>query len=148
MKFLTTLFALTLSTPILAGVAAYSGKAGQKLFIEEGDKAFYVKFSGVKSAWADKVIKTVRTGKPEKYRYSFDYVLELSNGKHPRTYTMITEAPSTLVAGTIVEQITLYTNENARDGVTLTWDKELTASSQDVKLEAEYKKKPFAPEVD
>ncbi len=148
MKMIFAFTALLLTQSVFAGVSAYSGKSGQKLFIEEGDKgAFFVKFTGVKTPWENKVIKTERTGKEEKYRYSFGYKLELSNGVHDRTYTMITEARSTLVAGSIVEQISLYTPENSRDGVTLTWDKDLTEKSQDLKLSDEHKKKPFTPEV-
>lgn len=149
MKILSALLALTFSVSVLAGVSVYSGTAGEKLFIEEGaDGAFYLKFTGVKSAWADKVIKTRRTGKQDNYRYTFDYKLELSNGVHDRSYTMVTDESPTLVAGTIVPRVGLHHQEKARDGIKLSWDKELTSSSQAIKLESEFKKKPYTPDVD
>ncbi len=139
---------MTLSLSAIAGVEAYSGTGGQILLIEEGDKsAYFVKFSGVKSPWENKVIKTKRDATTGNH-YKFDYKLELSSGVHDRTYTLVTEEGQTLVAGSIVKRVKLWNQENARDGVAFTWDKELTAKSQDVKLAEDFKKKPFAPDVD
>lgn len=140
---------LIFSIRVFAGVSAYTGTSGQKLFIEEGDKdTFFIKFTGVKSAWENMVIKTTRTGKPDSYRYAFQYILELSSGKHDRTFTIVVDERPTLVAGTIVPQVSLHNQENPRDGMKLTWDKELTDKSQEIKLAEEFKKKPYFPEVD
>ncbi len=108
MKFFISLMTLFFSTSLLAGVAAYSGTAGQKLFVEDGGKdTFFVKFTGLKSPWENKVIKTTRTGRQDGYRYAFDYQYELSSGIQHKTYSLLVDARPTLVSGSIVPQVTL-----------------------------------------
>ena len=102
----------------------------------------------VKSPWENKVIKTTRTGREDSYRFGFEYKEELSSGIKVKEYQIVTDERPTLVNGSIVKQIKLWTQENARDGVTLTWNSTLTDSSQELKLADEYKKKPFSPEVE
>ncbi len=148
MKKLFAMTLLSLSFSAFSGVEAYSGTAGQTLLIEEGDKGtYFVKFTGVKSPWENKVIKAKKDATTGNH-YQFGYKLELSNGVHDRTYNIVTEDGQTLVAGSIVKKVRLWTQESGRDGVSFTWDKELTVKSQEVKLAEENKKKPFTPDVD
>lgn len=131
---------LLLSLNGLAGVEAFTTTSMQKLFIEEtpelGRETFLVKFSGVNDKWNDKIIKTTKSSG----HYSFGYILELSNGKHNRTYTLVTREGE--------KKVKLWNQSYAKDGISFTWDKELTKESQGIKLIDEYKKKPFTPDVD
>ena len=132
-----------------AGLSAYSGTAGEKVFIESGDKeSAFMKIDGVKSPWAGKVIKVEKVTAGSSYRYSFDYTIELSTGKIKRTYTPIVADGETLVKGSVVPKIRLYYTGVTKDGIKLNWDETLTNSSQSMNLAAQYKKAPFTPEID
>lgn len=142
---------VTLSSASFAGVEAYSGTGGQKLIIEEasglGSDMYLVRMSGIYPEWDNKIIPTKkRSGSVAKYE--FDYEEELSSGKIKKTYGLVTEARDTLVNGTIVKQVTVWTPNKMKDGTTLSWDKDLTASSQHVNLAEEHKKKPYKPTVE
>ena len=142
------LFSLLLTASAFAGVEAYTGTAGEKLFIEDGGKGtYFVKFSGTESPWKEKVIKTKRDGTTSNH-YQFDYKLELSSGVHDRTYTLVTQEGEALVSGSLVKRVKLWTQEKAKDGTVLKWDKKLTEESQKLDLAGEFKKKPFSPEVE
>ena len=54
----------------------------------------------------------------------------------------------TLVKGSVVPKIRLYFSGGVREGIKLSWDESLTKSSQKMGLAAQYKKAPFAPEVE
>ena len=149
MKFAALLLLFSFSS--FAGVEAYSTPSRQKLFIEEGMNSakdiFFVKFIGVRGEWSDKVFKVKRSKRSDgQSTYSFDYKLVLSNGSHDRTYQLVTEENKSLVNGSLVKRVKLWTPENARDGVEFIYDADLTKTSQDLKLE-EAGKKPFVPEI-
>lgn len=145
--FATFFFAAT----VMAGVESFSGTAAEKLFIESapklGKEVYLIKFEGVESAWANQVIKTTRTKASSGYRYGFEYDLELSSGIQKRHYNMLVESGQTLKNGSLVKQIELYMT-GSKDPKRLTYDEALTKTSQTIQLAAEFKKKPFAPEVD
>ena len=135
-----------------AGIEAFSTSSAQKLFLEEGMKSeadvYYVKFTGVKGEWSDKVFNVKKTKRnSDQYTYSFDYKLVLSNGSHDRTYQLITDEGFELVNGTRVRRIKLWTPEFGRDGIVFVFDKDLTEKSQKLSLEEQGKKKAFVPEV-
>lgn len=152
MKFLLlSLFVFSINAAH-AGVEAFSSTSEQKLFIEEGMKSgkevYYIQFKGVKGNWSDKVFKVKRTKRAsDLYTYSFDYKLDLSSGKQDRTYGLVTEEGYDFIKGSQVKRVKLWTPDFAKDGVTFTYDKDLTKSSQSLNLESTGKKKPFVPEI-
>ncbi len=138
-----------LSLPSLAGVKAYTGPAAEKLFIEETGKEAFVKFEGPESKWAGKVIRVKKESGPSRDSYTFDYELELSDGKHKRSYQLVVESGYELVKGSRVRTVHLYFPEgDARKPLKLNHDAELTKDSQKIGLSAEAKKHPFSPVVD
>jgi hypothetical protein len=151
MKTIVTIIALQLFTlTAFAGVKAYTGQAGEKLYIESAPKlgkkiTHLVKFEGTDSSWDGKVIAVEKDNKD---RYSFEYDLELSNGTHKRTYTIIVPAGSDLVNGSRVDRIELHTQDFKGKPVFFNYSADLTNSSQKVGLGDEHKKSPFKPEVD
>lgn len=155
MKSIIALALALIATPAFAGVIAFSGDAGEKLFIEDapalGKDAALLKFEGPSSDWAGKVIKvkrekTIRNDD----RYSFDYDLELSSGIQKKTYTMVTEAGYELTEGSRVKKISLFFNgmSDRNKPPKLNQDRKLTEASQKINLAAEYKKAPFKPDPD
>jgi hypothetical protein len=151
--FLGLILLLVISADAFAGVAAYSGESGEKLFIESafsiGKRTYLIKFEGPESKWAGKVIETKLEPGGNSERYSFDYDLVLSNGTHKRTYQIIVENGTALVKGSAVKRVQLFFPENQGEKpMTLTHDKELTEASQKINLISEHKKSPFKPEVD
>jgi hypothetical protein len=154
-KTLVFLFTILAALPAFAGVAAYSGESGEKVFIEAapslGKEAYLLKFEGPDSPWAGKVIQVKRTatsGGDE--RFAFDYDLELSDGVHKRTYQIVTEGGYGLIEGSRVRQIKLFYQGTPRmpNGLKLSHDRKLTEASQKINLLAEHKKSPFKPDVD
>ncbi len=143
MKFTLLIAGFILSSPLFAGVEAFTTTSMQKLFIEEapefGKDTYLVMFSRVTDKWNDKIIKT-KMNKATSNHYQFDYVLELSNGKHNRVYNLVTREGE--------KKVKLWNQSHAKDGIPFTWDKELTKESQGIKLVEEFKKKPFTPDVD
>jgi hypothetical protein len=143
------------SLPAFAGVAAFSGDSGEKLFIEAapslGKDAYLLKFEGPKSPWAGKVIQVKRTtnGSGDE-RFSFEYDLELSAGVQKRTYTVVTDAGFELIEGSRVKKVELHYEgmPDKRKGLPLNQDRKLTEASQKINLLAQHKKSSFKPEVD
>ncbi len=144
------LFGLSTAT-VMAGVEGYSGLSTEKLFIESasklGKETYLVKFEGIESDWAGKVIKTTREKTSSGERFGFEYDLELSSGIQKRHYNILVEAGKTLKNGTMVRQIDLYT-PGTKDPMRLTYDEALTKTSQALNLAAEHGKAPFKPDVD
>lgn len=134
-----------------AGVIAYSGDAGEKLYIESapllGKDAYLVKLEGVSSDWSGKIIKLKKESGFDD-RYSFDYSYELSGGIQHRTYNMITSAGFELIDGTRVKKIEVAYKgmSDLRSGLKLNHDRKLTEASQNINLAAEYKKSPYKPD--
>lgn len=152
-----SIFALILlfSSSSFAGVAAFSGDAGEKMFIEAapalGKDTYLLKFEGPTSDWAGKVIKVKKEVTSRGHdRYSFDYDLELSSGIQKRTYNMVTEGGFELIEGSRVKKVDLYFNgmSDHRKPLKLNQDRRLTEASQKIDLAAEYKKSPFKPDPD
>lgn len=140
---------LSTSNIAFAGVSAYSGTSGEKVFIESTEKeTAYVKIEGLKSAWAGQVFKVKKQSASSGDRYSFDYEIELSSGKVKKSYTPIVFNGETLVKGTIVKKMILYVPGGEKNGTSLNWDEDLTKSSQKIDLQGAFKAKPFSPEVD
>ena len=133
----------------LAGVSAFTGTSGEKVFIESADKEMsFIKIEGLKSAWTDKVFKTKKESSQSGDKYSFDYEIELSDGKLTRTYTPVVFDGETLVQGTVVKKIKLYVSGGPKGGTSMAWNEALTNSSQNIDLAKQFKKSPFVPEVD
>lgn len=135
-----------------ASVLAFSGEGAEKLFIESasalGKNVFLVKFEGIESPWAGKVIKTVRETRHNGERYGFTYDLELSSGVQKRDYNILVEAGKTMKNGSLVRQMELYHPGAGKKAPRLVYDAALSQQSQKIGLAAEYKKSPYQPEVD
>lgn len=149
-SFAVLLIGLGASSAI-AGVEAYSGLSSEKLFIESasklGKETFLVKFEGIESDWAEKVIATKREKTSRGDRFGFEYDLELSSGIQKRHYNILVEAGKTMKNGSLVRQMDLYT-PGSKDPLRLTYDEALTKSSQGVNLAEQHKKSPYKPDVD
>ena len=135
-----------------AGVEAYSGLAGEKLFIEKapqlGAKAALIKFEGITSKWDGKIIKTETQDSTNGNRYSFEYEEELSSGVKKKTYQIVVGVGFELLKGSRVKKIELFYQEAGTKPTELNYDEELTKSSQKIDLIGAYKKSPYKPEVD
>ncbi len=142
---------LLLSSFAQAGVAAFGGEAGEKLFIQDapklGKNAALVKFEGIESPWAGKVIRVDRTKLSGGERYAFEYDLGLSGPKQMRQWQIVVESGSKLVKGTQSRKMELYI-QGKQGPTVVVHDMDLTAASQKLDLIAEHKKTPFKPEVD
>ena len=142
---------LLLTSFAQAGVAAFGGEAGEKLFIQDapklGKNVALVKFEGIESPWAGKVIRVDRTKMSGGERYAFEYDLGLSGPKQMRQYQIVVESGTKLVKGTQSKKMELFV-EGKQGPTIVVHDMDLTASSQKLDLIAEYKKSPFTPEVD
>jgi len=137
------ILAFALALPAFAGVMAFEGMAGEKLFIESAPKlgkaVHFIKFEGVESPWANKVIKVEKeSGRSQ--RYSFEYEMELSSGIKKRSYQ--------IVVGNSETVLDLHFQGDSTSPVKLTYDRALTKESQKIDLQAQYNKDPFKPEVD
>lgn len=155
MKSILVLVLSLVSFPVFAGVTAYSGDAGEKMFLEAapalGKDAYLIKFEGVDSPWNDKVILVKRKiDSRQDERFSFDYDLELSSGIQKKNYEILTQAGFELIEGSRVKKVELhYQGTKARvASVKLNQDRKLTDASQKVDLVAAHKKAPFKPDVD
>ncbi len=153
MKSLVMTIVALISVPCLAGVIAYSGDAGEKMFIEAapslGKEVYLLKFEGPTSEWAGKVIKVKKeAGTDGMDRYSFEYDLELSTGIQKKTYGIASEKGYELIEGSRVKTIGLYYNgmPDHRKPLKFNQDRKLTAESQQIKLEAQFKKTPYKPD--
>ena len=145
--------ALLVHVPAVAGVLVYTGLSSEKLTIEDAPKVgkdvAMVKFEGVESPWADKVIQTKREGNPNGDRYSFEYDLELSSGVKKRTYTLVVGAGYELKNGSRLKKIELfYPDMPNHKPIELVYDEALSKSSQKADLIGQFKKSPFKPDVD
>jgi hypothetical protein len=155
MKSLILTSLVLFTSASFAGVAAFSGDAGEKMYIEAapalGKEIYLLKFEGPASDWAGKVIKVKRelTSRGDE-RYSFEYDLELSSGVMKRTYNIVTEGGFELIEGSRVKKVDLYFNgmPDVRKPLKLNQDRRLTEASQKIGLAAEYKKSPFKPDPD
>ena len=146
MKYLIVLFSILASSSAFAGMQAYQGKGGEKLFIECGSDC-YVKFSDVQSKWVDKVIKVKKLERPSGTRYQFEYEEELSSGKRKQTYQIVVDHGFELINGSRVPQVQLFFPEgNKQKPLELDLSRELSGQKMD--LAAPYKKSPYTPEVD
>lgn len=134
-----------------AGVAVFVGEAGEKLFIQDAPKLgptkSLIKFEGIESPWAGKVIQVERAKASGGERYSFEYDLGLSGPKQMRHYQVVVESGSKLVKGTMAKKMELYV-QGKKGATVVVHDMDMTAASQKVDLVAEQKKAPFVPEVD
>jgi hypothetical protein len=148
--------AVLLATPfyaVQAEVTAYSGKGSAKLYMEAapelGKDVYLLKFEGISSSWAGKVIRTEQVKAPSATRYTFEYEVELSSGKQTKDYSIVVEAGKEQIKGSAVPRVKLYyPHDKADDPVVLHQDEALTEKSKSMDLAAEYKKSPFKPEVD
>ncbi len=135
-----------------ASVIAFSGEGSEKLFIESasdlGKDVYLLKFEGIDSPWAGKVIKTTREVRPSGERYGFTYDLELSSGVQQKSYNILVEAGKTLKNGSMLRQMDLYHPKAGQKAPRLVYDEALSKQSQKLGLVAEYKKTPYKPEVD
>ena len=124
---------------------ALKGSAGQELFVDSYEKggkdAFLVKFSGVKSKWANQVILTKRVGSQTSESYSFEYELELSDGIHKRTFVMLVQSGTTLDSGSVVRRFELSIPESLQHPVLLLENSSLGEKSKNLDLAGEYLKK-------
>jgi hypothetical protein len=133
-----------LTTPAGAAVKAYTGDASETLLVEDapelGKSVALIKFTGISSAWAGKVIRTSRAESPGGDTFSFEYEVELSSGKQQRRYTILVEAGNGKCAD-------LYLPEKQKP-LRFRHDRWLTERSQEAGLPVEYRKSPFKPLVE
>jgi hypothetical protein len=150
--FIIATFAALWPVMAHADVVAYSAPGNKHVFVESapqiGAKSYLIKFTGITSPWADKVVKVEQTTTPSGSRYSFDYEIELSSGKIKRTYQILLDGEGTLVSGTIVPTVELYYSGGPRDGVEFAQDAALTQSSQNIGLAQQYQTAPYSPVVE
>lgn len=147
LKFLT-LGAFTIFTySAFSGVEVYVGPSSEVLYVQEasklGNNAFLVKFTGVESAWADKVFKTINNQSIGGRRLSINYVLDLSSGKQNRTYGVLSDSGTTLINGSLVKKVELQIPER---GETIKLHYSAEKSQNTIDLNEEFSKKPFSPE--
>lgn len=131
---------------------ALASNSGAELIIDSapnlGKQVHLLKFSGIKSKWADKAFQVkLEQGRSDE-RYSFDYTLDLSSGKQPRTYNILVENGKTLIGGSLVRKFELYLPEGNNKAYEFYESPELAKKEKATDLEKIYKKSPFKPEVD
>lgn len=134
-----------------AGIAVYTGDSGEKLFIQDapsaGSNVAMIKFEGIESPWAGKVIQVDRSKSARGDRYGFEYDLGISGPKQMRHYEIVVESGSKMLNGTSAKTVDLYV-QGKRGPIKMVHDREQTMASQKLDLVAERKKSPFTPEVD
>jgi ribosomal protein S16 len=151
-KTLSALFVSSLlAGPAFAGVAAYTGPSGEKLFIEQapsiGKSAHVIKFEGPASAWAGKPIVTELQERPSANRYAFEYDKKVGSRTKKQEYQIVVDDGFELVKGSRVKKVKLYFPESSGKPVVLKHDEALTSASQAINLAAESTKTPFKPQV-
>lgn len=152
-KFLLSSLLLGLiSISAQALTLALVSNSGGELIIDSapklGKQAHLLKFSGIKSKWADKAIQVKLEQSRSDERYSFDYTLDLSSGKQPRTYNILVENGKTLIGGSLVRKFELYLPEGNSKPYEFYESPELAKKEKATDLAKIYKKSPFKPEVD
>ena len=146
------LFSVLVSTSAQALTLALTSNSGAEVIIDStpeiGKLSHLLKISGIKSKWADKVmlVKLEQTHNSE--RYFFDYTLDLSSGKQPRTYYILIENGKTLIGGSLVRKFELYLPEGNSKAYEFYESPELAKKAKATDLAKVYKKSPFKPEVD
>ena len=135
------------ATSASAGMIAFTGDAGEKLWIQDAPKlgvdSAIMKFEGIESEWSGKLLKVEKSTHSNGFRYHFDY----KRGSKTRSYYPIVEIGRTMIAGTITRRIELYIPKH-KGPVVLKHDVELTKSSQSTDLVADFAKTPYAPKIE
>ena len=109
MKLLTVLALSVFALSAQAGVQAFSGTAGEKLYIEAAPKlgadAHIVKFEGPASAWAGKPILVKHQERPSANRYVIEYKKKIGTGTRTKDeqYQMVIENGFELINVSIPE---------------------------------------------
>ena len=139
--------ALTIvSVSASAGMIAFSGDAGEKLWIQDAPKlgtdAAIMKFEGIESDWQGKLLKVEKSNHSNGVRYHFDY----KRGSKTLSYVPVVETGKTMIAGTITRRIELYIPKH-KDPIVLKHDLDLTKSSQSTDLVGDFAKSPFTPNM-
>lgn len=157
MKLLNQFMICSLFVGLVSGSAhgltlALASNSGAEIMIDSapelGKLAHLLKFSGIKSKWADKVMQVkIEQGRTSE-RYFFDYTLDLSSGKQPRTYYILVENGKTLIGGSLVRKFELYLPEGNNKAYEFYESPELAKKEKATDLAKIYKKSPFMPEVD
>lgn len=147
-----TLLVGLISTSAQGLTLALASNTGGEIIIDSapdmGKLAHLLKISGIKSKWADKVIQVkIEQGRSSE-RYFFDYTLDLSSGKQPRTYYILVENGKTLIGGSLVRKFELYLPEGNNKAYEFYESAELAKKEKATDLAKIYKKSPFTPEVD
>ena len=134
-----------------AGVSAYTGSSGEKLFIEQapnmGAGAHVIKFEGPASAWAGKPIVTELQERPSANRYVINYEKKVGSRMKKQEYQIIVDDGFELHEGSRVKKVQLWFPEGKGKPVILKQDQALTTASQSIGLAAESAKAPFKPQV-
>ncbi len=148
-KILLTLFFLCFSSVVFSG-DVYTNDQGVTVLVEENSSdSFYVKISGVKTKWENKVFKLKKTVTAGKERYSFDYEVDLSGGKQQRTYTVLSQIGDEVKKDVRFKRLELYFPEgDVNRPVVLRLNPELSQGMKEKILAPEFKKTPFTPPVD
>lgn len=157
MKLLNLLFTLT-SLFFLADTAhalthALKSNSGAEVLVDSGSELgkniYLIKLTGVKSPWANKVIKTTLTKHAERERYGFEYEYELSSGIQKKQYQILVESGKTLINGSLVRKFELHFQQDGADKVVELYESpELATKEAKTDLQSLYKKSPFKPEVE
>ena len=148
--FRTSLMALFLmvltafGSQVHAGISAWSGDAGEKLWVQDAPKlganAAILKIEGVQSTWAGKFIRVEKSKTSTGDRYSFDH------GRKNEKYFALVEMSPTAVQGTSTRRMELYLPKQ-KDPLVLKHDVALTKESQSTDLVSEFAKTPYTPEM-
>lgn len=152
LKLASALSGIFVTFALQAQVSIFTGDSGEKLIIQQtpdlGKDVALIKFEGVpQSTWQKKVIKVQKSSNPSGDRYNFDYVLELSSGKHPKSWQILVESGSKLIKATSAKRMQIFI-QGSKNPVEVFHDLDLTKTSQDTDLTNEYKKSPFKPRVE
>jgi hypothetical protein len=148
-KILISIFLLSLSSAVFSG-DVYTNDQGVTVSVEENSSdSFYVKITGVKTKWENRVFKLKKTVTAGKERYSFDYEVDLSGGKQQRTYTVLAQIGDEIKKDVRYKRLELYFPEgNVNRPVVLRLNPEQSQGMKDKILAPEFKKTPFTPPMD
>ena len=157
-----TMFRIVLALLICSSSSLYAGSAivysslnSAKIYLQDtphlGKNTFLAKFVGISSKWENKIIMLEKIVKDNAgSRYSFTYTLELSSGKHTKSYEMMIETGNTLKNGGLVPTLDLYFPEMPNNKPqAFYYDEKLSQQMPAVDLAKDFSKATYSsPEVD
>ena len=149
--------AMLLLSPMIPGSAwaltlALESTAGGTVLVDSapelGKAAYLIRFDGIKSPWAGKVIRTRLSRSVEREKYALEYEIELSDGKIKREHQLLVEIGTQLIKGSQVKVYRLYLSPDESEAIELHVSPKLAKKSSTVDLLQQHRAAPFTPSVD